>query len=426
MLEVNEKYDSINIYNNKKELLIDNDELNNILSEEEVAKSKENGFILIGKTGVGKTSLLNVIFGQEIGKVGYSTHSETKESKFYCIREKMKNDIKYFCLIDTPGLYDSEGRDFDIKQKKDIQDLISREKIKIKGILFLSNFQNERFDFSEQNTLIEYNALFPLKDFWKRIIFIFTHYYGDPDGDTKEEIEERSFKCFNQIMHDIMEKIKNISEPVEFQNLNRKYVNIFSRAKNDKQIKANNSIRNEIILEILKYLEFPPMFSKLKIFNFERYEIKENDEFLYDCRLTIYLDANDNVIKKDFIVFKKYPNNESNKKEQKISYDVQQCEINEERNLINVNSKTEGFAKIFPNTKSKVGGIMTVASIIGIIFSGIFFPPTVPVCITTLAGGLFIIKNSADEQEKNEQDKVKEIIENENINEEIKNELEKK
>lgn len=30
-----------------------------------------------------------------------------------------------------------------------------------------------------------------------------------------------------------MEKIKNISDPVEFQDLNRKYFNIYSKAKND-------------------------------------------------------------------------------------------------------------------------------------------------------------------------------------------------
>jgi len=80
--------------------------------------------------------------------------------------------------------------------------------------------QNERFDFSEQNTLIEYNGIFPMKDFWRRIILIFTHYYVDPEGDTKEEIEERSLECFIQIMKRIMEKIKNVSDPVEFQDLN--------------------------------------------------------------------------------------------------------------------------------------------------------------------------------------------------------------
>ena len=83
----------------------------------------------------------------------------------------MESETIYFCIIDTPGLYDSEGREEDKKQKNEIIQLISKEKIKIKGILFISNFQNERFDASEQDTLIQYNAIFPLKDFWKRINF---------------------------------------------------------------------------------------------------------------------------------------------------------------------------------------------------------------------------------------------------------------
>ena len=422
MLEINEtsdlKYNNNN--NNKNEILIDTDSYNNNLSEEEILKCKENGFILIGKTGVGKTSLLNIIFGEEVGKVGYSSKSETSQSNFYCIKEKTIIDFKYFCIIDTPGLYDSRGFDVDINQKKDIQNLISKQKIKIKAILFLSNFQNERFDFSEQNTLIEYNALFPMKDFWRRMILIFTHYYGDPEGDTKEEIEERSLETFIQITKGIMEKIKNVSDPIEFQDLNRQYINIFSKAKSDKQIRNNTSIRNKLISEILRYIEYPPMFSQLKIFHFEKYEIEKDDDFIYDCDLIIYLDANNNVIKKDFNILHKYPNNEINKKDQKISYDTQKCEIDEEKNLINVKSNIEGFQKIFQNKKSKVGGVMTIASIIGIIFSSFFFLPTVPLCVTTLIGGIYVLKNSNDEQQKIEQDKIKEIIENEGINEEIK------
>ena len=135
---------------------------NNILSDEEILKAKENGFILIGKTGVGKTTLLNILYGANVGKVGYSSISETSESKNYYIKYKNNNEIVYFSLIDTPGLYDTNAElEDDIHQKK-TKELISKENIKIKGILFLSNFQNERFDFSEINTLIQYNAFFHL------------------------------------------------------------------------------------------------------------------------------------------------------------------------------------------------------------------------------------------------------------------------
>jgi hypothetical protein len=51
------------------------------------------------------------------------------------------------------------------------------------------------------------------------------------------------------------------------------------------------------------------MFSKLQIFHFENYEIKENDKYIYDCDLIIYLDANDNVINKDLNIINKHLKN---------------------------------------------------------------------------------------------------------------------
>ena len=81
-----------NLNNNDKEL-----------TDEEILKCKENGFILIGKTGVGKTSLLNVIFGEEKGKVGYTSKSETSSSNYYCSKEKIRSEYIYFYIIDPPG-----------------------------------------------------------------------------------------------------------------------------------------------------------------------------------------------------------------------------------------------------------------------------------------------------------------------------------
>ena len=81
--------DEINMlkYNDDKtELLIDRKYLKEYnLKKDEILKCKENGFILIGKTGVGKTSLLNLLYGEDIGKVGHSSFSETKNSNYYCI-----------------------------------------------------------------------------------------------------------------------------------------------------------------------------------------------------------------------------------------------------------------------------------------------------------------------------------------------------
>lgn len=179
-IEIKNKNCSIKIDNYKLErinqisIINENKNNPNYLTKEEIIKAKENSFILLGKTGVGKTSLLNIIYGEEIGKVGHTTLSETKNSNYYCIKEKINNQYIYFCIIDTPGLYDTGGVEVDEKQKKEIMSLISKENIKIKGLLFLTNFQSERLDASEQKTLMDYIKMFPLKDFGREL-FLFLH-----------------------------------------------------------------------------------------------------------------------------------------------------------------------------------------------------------------------------------------------------------
>ena len=392
------------------------------LTDEEILKCKENSFILIGKTGVGKTALLNVIYGEEIGKVGHTSKSETKDSNYYCIKEKIENEFIYFCIIDTPGLYDTNGFDADINQKKNIMKLISKENLKIKGLLFLSNFQNERFDASEQQSLLEYNALFPLKEFWKRIILVFTHYYGDPDGDSKEEILERSNKCLTDIIKRIMLKVDGVSKPINYKDINRQYVNIYSKIKNEKQAKMNDSIRKKLILSISQYLKLSPMFNQLQIFNFEKYEIDLNDEYLYDCDLTIYLDSDNNIINQKLNILNKYKKLDFDRNGQKITFNSQKCIIDENGHLQIINEKKEGIENILPDFKSKIGGAVTLFSVIGLIFS-ISFPFTFPICLITLTGGVITIKKSRDEKNKIEQEKIEEIIENQKIKEIIKKEL---
>jgi len=51
----------------------------------------------------------------------------------------LNEKIIYFCIIDTPGLYDTQGVQVDEIQKK-IVALISNENIKIKKIIIFIKF----------------------------------------------------------------------------------------------------------------------------------------------------------------------------------------------------------------------------------------------------------------------------------------------
>ena len=70
------------------------------LSDEEKEKAKQNGFILVGKTGTGKTTILNAIFNKVVGKVESSAESVTKITLIYYYKLKNGNVIT---LVDTPG-----------------------------------------------------------------------------------------------------------------------------------------------------------------------------------------------------------------------------------------------------------------------------------------------------------------------------------
>ena len=171
-------------------------------------------------------------------------------------------------LVDTSELNETmklKNPEIDNIQLDQIQKVISRYNIRIKGILFLVNFQNERFDADEQEALLKYNQIFPLKRFWKNIIIIFTHYYHDPDGDDKKEMKEVRDKSNGEIFKKLMEKVKDVSDVINYKDLNIKYFNSFCPIKKPSRGKKNILVGNELENELVKLMFYPPLFSKIEI-----------------------------------------------------------------------------------------------------------------------------------------------------------------
>lgn len=106
----------LNMYNNGddsiyKKMAADISNSNDISEDEKtkllknITRLKENkiNLMIVGATGVGKSSTINALFGEEVSKVGRSPDPETQKIEKY--------DLGNLILWDTPGLGDSEEAD---------------------------------------------------------------------------------------------------------------------------------------------------------------------------------------------------------------------------------------------------------------------------------------------------------------------------
>ena len=81
-----------------------------------------------------------------------------------------------------------------------------------------------------------------------------------------------------------------------------------------------------------------------------------------------------------------------------MNLNIEDCEINEEGSLVKKNTKKDDLMEILHNYK---GEGLTVLSVIGSIFTGIFFVPALPLCLASMVGGAYLMKQKKENQEKN-------------------------
>jgi GTPase SAR1 family protein len=134
---------------------------------------KEFTILLVGETGVGKTSVLsliaNVLAGRnpdqytDVHKTdneagGSQKHSQTQSAQIYEFRSQ--NDV-VVRILDTPGLADTRGLAQDKLHKKSIARAIQQNITTVNAVLILANGTVPRLGVATEYALTTLSAIFP-------------------------------------------------------------------------------------------------------------------------------------------------------------------------------------------------------------------------------------------------------------------------
>ncbi|KAF7439905.1 hypothetical protein PC9H_000242 [Pleurotus ostreatus] len=126
--------------------------------------------LLIGETGVGKAAFLDLLanIGDEVG--GSVAGSQTKKPILYQIASANGCQVR---ILDTPGLANVRGYEWDSKHKASIAEAIRRETETIDSVIILANGTQERLGIATQYALTVIAPMFP-HSIIDNIAFVFT------------------------------------------------------------------------------------------------------------------------------------------------------------------------------------------------------------------------------------------------------------
>uniref|UniRef100_G3Q5D0 AIG1-type G domain-containing protein n=1 Tax=Gasterosteus aculeatus aculeatus TaxID=481459 RepID=G3Q5D0_GASAC len=152
----------------------------------------EMRIVMLGKTGVGKSSVANTILGEDVFKIGHTVYPGTSE----CRSETRRVDGRDVTLIDPPGLFDT-GRS---EEKLEAEIVKCITECSPGPHAFIIVFKVEPFTVQEQeviNKIIEYFS----EEAFKYATVLFTHGNQLDEGETIEEYFHN-----NHLVSDLVEK----------------------------------------------------------------------------------------------------------------------------------------------------------------------------------------------------------------------------
>ena len=146
---------------------------------------------VIGLTGSGKSTISNTLINKENEfKESNNVESETQET----IGKEGKFNNRNVYIIDTPGLYDSHGRDN--VHLLEMTNFI-RNRRDLKSFLITLNFNNDRIDEANLRLFQILSNMYPGKKWYNHICVVWTKYYSYlPENIKNPEPKKTGFKRF--------------------------------------------------------------------------------------------------------------------------------------------------------------------------------------------------------------------------------------
>ena len=227
------------------------------------------------------------------------------------------------------------------------------------------------------------------------MIIIYTHFYADPYGtETEEDMKIMRNESNKEIFSKIMEKIKEVSDVIEYDNLIIKYFNSFTEPKNDIQKIKNNENRNDLQKTLNNLSESEPLFHQVEIKHIKNHKWEEEGKkYFGEVEIIGFFDLNNEPIKERInIIHKEEVKETINIPPPTYSYHVYNAGYSSSGNLCynhySGNTSNSHYAK---KGHSAGGGVLGTLAGLGIAFaaSGVGAPLAIGGAIGLGIGALF-------------------------------------
>ena len=165
--------------------------------------------LLLGETGVGKTSFTNYLIGKEELLAQGGAKRTTNKIQGRISKRVLYKDIY---IIDSPGTLDTQLEDSVYLEQ--LKMCFQNKNAGVRAICLLLNFTEPRFTSSLQKQLKIYSLLFSVENFWEHVAIIFTKaFYYTPQEDFENVKHDLTSPhgVVNKIINFIQEFVQEIN-----------------------------------------------------------------------------------------------------------------------------------------------------------------------------------------------------------------------